>query len=271
MRSMDLRRAALVALSLSLGAIAGPAQAAGKTPLRVFAAASLSDAFTEIAHAFERRHRGVEVQLGFAASQQLVTQIEQGAEAGVFASADERWMEYARDHGLLADSPAVFARNRLVAIVPASNPARIRRLQDLAGHGVRFVTCSDAVPVGRYTRTVLGNLSKTPGFGSDFSARVLRNVVSEEENVRSIASKVQLGEADAGIVYRSDVTPALARQVRVLEIPEPANVLASYPIAIVKNGGHPEEARAFVDLVRSAEGQGILARWGFLPAAREGR
>ena len=260
-------RAVLLALAISFGTGVRPAAAATGVTIRVFAAASLSDAFRDIAHHFEHQYRDVSVQLNLAGSQQLVAQIEHGANADVFASADERWMGYARDHGLLAGSSTVFVRNRLVVIVPRSNPARIHTLQDLARGGVKFVTTTDAVPVGRYTRIVLEHVSKTRGFAPDFAARVLRNVVSEEENVRSIASKVQLGEADAGIVYRSDVTPALARYVRVLEIPAAANIMASYPIATVRTGAHPTEARAFVDLVRSAEGQHLLARWGFIPVS----
>lgn len=246
---------------------APPAAATEKATVRVFAAASLSDAFKEIAKEYEKAHAGTSVQLNLAGSQQLVAQIEQGAEADVFASADDRWMNVARDRGLLGGTAVTFARNRLVAIVPRSNPARIHRLQDLARRGIRLVTCPDAVPVGHYTRIALGKLSHQPGFDADYWTRVLANIASEEENVKSVAGKVQIGEADAGIVYRSDVTPALARSVRVLEIPEEANVLASYPIATLKSAARANDAQAFVELVQSARGQRILARWGFMPAA----
>src|SRR5262249_1722842 len=140
----------------------------------------------------------------------------------------------------------------------------IRRLQDFARDGIKFVTGPDALPVGHYTRVVLANLSRDPAFGSDYSARVLRNLVSEEENVRSIAAKVQLGEADAAFVSRPHVPPALPRPVPVLTIPDAANLTASYPIAALKNAPQPEDARAFIALVLSAEGQSILARWGFV-------
>jgi molybdate transport system substrate-binding protein len=239
--------------------------APGKTTLQVFAAASLADAFTEIGHVLEPRRPGLTVRFNFAGSQQLATQIEQGATADVFASADARWMTYVAERGFLSGDPAVFARNRLVVIIPKTNPARIHRLQDLARGGVKLVLGADAVPVGRYSRVVLRNLSNDPAFGADFATRTLRNVVSEEENVKSVVAKVQLGEADAGIAYRSDVTPNVARYIRVFEIPESANVLASYPVALIKGGRTPDAARAFVELVLSREGQAILERRGLIP------
>jgi molybdate transport system substrate-binding protein len=244
--------------------LAKPASSNG-TILQVFAAASLSEAFTEIGHKLESLQPGLTVRMNFAGSQQLATQIEQGAMADVFASADERWMDYATAHDLLSGEPAIFARNRLVVIVPRTNPARIRRLQDLARGGIKLVLGADAVPVGRYSRTVLRNLSRAPAFGGDFAARTLRNVVSEEENVKSVVGKVQLGEADAGMVYRSDITPMVARFVRALEIPENKNVLASYSIARVKDAKQLDAATAFVNLVLSHDGQQILERRGLIP------
>jgi len=162
----------------------------------------------------------------------------------------------------------VFARNRLVVIVPRSNPGRIDRLEHLARRGVKLVLGARAVPVGAYSRQVIENLAREPGFGEDFSRRVLANVVSEEENVKSVVAKVQLGEADAGMVYLSDLTPAVARRIRALPIPESSNVLATYPIAIMKGAKNAHAARAFMDLVLSREGQQILADHGLMPAVR---
>jgi molybdate transport system substrate-binding protein len=248
------------------------AQAAGAgTTLRVFAAASLAGAFEELAREFERTHSGITIQLNLAGSHQLATQLEQGAAADVFASADVRWMEHVRERLLLAGEPRRFARNRLVVIVPDANPGRIARLQDLARPGVKLVLGTRAVPAGRYSREMLQNLVRIPGFDVDFARRVMANVVSEEENVRAVAGKVQLGEADAGIVYRSDVTPALARSVRVLEIPARANVTASYPIAVLRGASEPQPARDFVTLVLSPAGQRVLARHGFAPATADAR
>jgi molybdate transport system substrate-binding protein len=237
------------------------------TTLHVFAAASLSDAFSEIARGLEKDRPELAVKLVFAGSQQLATQIEQGAAADVFASADERWMAYVLSRHLAAGEPTVFAKNALVAIVPRSNPARIERLQDLAKGGVKLVIGAESVPVGAYSRTMLRNLTRDPAYGSDFMARAMKNVVSEEENVKTVVGKVQLGEADAGIVYRSDVTKASARYVRSLEIPSSANVLATYPIAVVEGSKNAEVARAFVERVLSPAGQAILKKHGFIAAA----
>lgn len=259
-------RAALLCIACFLRDARASAGGSGGS-LQVFAAASLSEAFTEIGRRLEAERQGISVRLNFAGSQQLAAQIEQGAAADLFASADERWMGYAKDRGLLAGDPALFARNRLVVIVPKTNPGRINRLQDLARGGVKLVIGADAVPVGHYSRVAIRNLSHTDGFPPDYATRVLQNVVSDEENVRSVVSKVQLGEADAGFAYRSDVTPAVARYVKTLELPEAANVVAAYPIALVKDGRQPEAAKAFLDLVLSPEGQKILVQHGFMPVA----
>ena len=234
--------------------------------LSVYAAASLSDAFNELADSLQRRDPDLRIDFNFAGSQVLVLQLGQGAAVDVFASADDRWMQIARDSGLIEGAPQTFAHNRLVVIVPRGNPARIGKLQDLARAGVKLVLAADAVPAGRYAREVIFRLAWSPGYPVDYPRRVLANVVSYEENVRNVAAKVQLGEADAGIVYASDVTPAVARQVRRLDLPATANVVASYPIAIVRNALHAEAAKAFVEFVLSPLGQAVLAKNGFLLA-----
>jgi molybdate transport system substrate-binding protein len=276
---MNVRTLARNASWLVLGfALLGPwanvamaAPRAARHTLEVFAAASLADAFTEIARTLERRQPGLQIHLNLAGSQLLAAQIEQGAAADVFASADERWMEDVRQQGLIAGEAVTFARNRLVVIVPRTNPARIRELRDLARAGVKLVLGADAVPVGRYSRAVIRNLGRDSSFRADFATRVLRNVVSQEENVKSVVGKVQLGEADAGLVYRSDVTPGVARYLRVFEIPEGANVLASYPIALLKDGREAAAARAFVDYVLSPDGQRTLEGNGLIAVTGQGR
>jgi molybdate transport system substrate-binding protein len=245
-------------------ALAAPLPAPNRT-VTVFAAASLTDAFTELGRSMERKTPGLTVRFNFAGSQQLVSQMEQGAAADVLASADERWMRQAADRGLVTGEPVVFARNRLVVLVPASNPGRIERLEDLARPGLKLVLAGESVPAGRYSREVLAKLAAAPGFPAGYAARTLANLVSDEENVKGVVAKVQLGEADAGIAYRSDVTPAVAARVRVLEIPEERNVLAEYPIAVAAGAADAAGAREFVALVLSAEGQRILARHGLLP------
>ncbi|MBZ5536926.1 MAG: molybdate ABC transporter substrate-binding protein [Acidobacteriia bacterium] len=226
--------------------------------LCVFAAASLNEAFTQLAEVFEKQNPGLHVELNYAGSQQLALQIEQGARVDVFASADERWMEKIGKHGLLASSAQVFAHNILVVIIPRANPGRIEKLQDLSQPGIKMVLAAESVPAGRYSREVLERLSHSTGFGPDYLLSVLKNLVSSEENVKEVLGKVQLGEADAGMVYYSDITPANAGWLRVLEIPEEANVLASYPIAPLKSASNPQAARKFMDLVFSPLGQSIL-------------
>jgi molybdate transport system substrate-binding protein len=252
--------AAVAEIPISLSAQQQPVE------LTVFAAASLKDVFTEAADALGRRTPPIAVRYSFGGSQQLVLQLQQGASADVFASADQRWMQVARDTGLIAGEPAVFARNRLVVITPASNPGRIDRLEDLGKRGLKLVLGAEAVPVGKHSREALNRLNNAPGFGSSYSRRVLGSVVSEEENVKAVVSKVQLGEADGGIVYVSDVTPSVRKAVRTIDIPDPYNVVATYPIAVLKRSGQSAAAQQFIQFITSAEGQALLARHGFLPA-----
>ncbi len=257
-----LWRVALVAL---LGVAPAAAQdAAPRGGLTVFAAASLTAAFRELGPMLPG---GVTVRFNFAGSQQLAVQIEQGARADVFASADQRWMEYLEEKKLTDGEPRVFAHNRLVVIVPKSNPGRIRRLQDLARRGIKLVVGAEAVPVGKYSREAIQNLAGVNGYPEGYAEHVLGNVVSQEENVKAVVAKVQLGEADAGFVYRSDVGAPVARYVTVLELPDEANVIASYPIAVVAGAANAKGARAFVDLVTGPEGQRVLAKHGLMPVS----
>lgn len=244
-----------------------PAADPAPPTLTVYAAASLTGAFQELGRTLEGSRPGLTVQFNFAGSQQLALQIEQGAPADVFASADQRWMSYAAEKGLVDGEATVFARNRLAVIVPRTNPARIGRLQDLGRRGTKLVMAAEVVPAGKYSREALRNLSGAPGFPPEYDRRVLANVVSQEENVKAVVAKVQLGEADAGLVYRSDVTPAVSRYVRVLEIPDPYNVIASYPIAVLRGARNAEAARRFVKFVSSDVGQAVLRQHGLLPAA----
>jgi molybdate transport system substrate-binding protein len=176
-------------------------------------------------------------------------------------------MSYLKDRSLLASEAQVFARNRLTVIVPRTNPARIARLQDLARPGVKVVIGAEAVPVGHYSREMLGRLARQPGFDPSFARRVLARVVSEEESVNAVVGKVQLGEADAGICYRSDISGPVSRFVRAFEIPDSANVVATYPIARVAGGREPDAAGEFIAYVLSADGQRVLGRRGLIPAA----
>ncbi len=264
--------AAAVALAAGFAEAPTPAPAApADTTLQVFAAASLTEAFGELGMRLERARPGLRVRFNFAGSQQLAAQIDQGARADLFAPADETWMVFLRRRGRLLGPAPVFAGNRMVAIVPAANRARIDSLQDLARPRVKLVLAAQTVPAGRYARKALLNLARAPGFAPDFGERALANLVSSEENVKAVVAKVQLGEADAGIVYRSDVTPALVRKLKVLEIPEAQNAVARYSIGVLKDAPSAHAARAFVDLLLSDEGQGVLERHGLLPLAALGR
>lgn len=250
-------------LLLAACAPAAPANNDAPRELTVFAAASLTDAFQELASEFESRHPGAHVVFNFAGSQQLAQQLGQGAPADVFASANSRQMQAAIDAGrVVSGTEEVFVTNQLVVITPAGESSRLESLADLAEPGVKLVLAAKEVPVGGYSLEFLEKASSAPDFTAAYSPTVLSNVVSYEENVRAVLSKVALGEADAGIVYSSDAPPS-ASEVQRIAIPDPLNVIASYPIAAVSDAVQPELARQFVEFVLSPDGQAILAEFGF--------
>jgi molybdate transport system substrate-binding protein len=254
------------------------AAAGGSTPtapplrgdLTIFAAASLTDAFNEIGAEFQKEHPGVTPKLNFAASSALRTQLEQGARADIFASADQIQMDNARKANTIEGTEHLFVKNKLVVIHPTSNPANIKTVQDLANPNVKFVLTDKAVPIGAYARTALEKMAADPQFGADFDDKVLANLRSEEANVRAVVTKVQLGEADAGIVYASDVTPTVSKDVQSILIPDAFNTIATYPIALVKGGSNPAAARAFIAFVRGPKGQEILKQNNFIVDAETG-
>lgn len=242
----------IVALGLLLVLGLGCAQ-----KVTVFAASSLTEAFEDMAQAFEAAHGGAKVVLNFAGSSTLSAQILQGAPADVFASANREQMATVAAEGLVAGEAADFAGNKLVVITPKNSA--VASLADLAGSDVKVVLAAPEVPVGAYARTALEKLNAE--YGPDFKTRVEANLVSEEPNVRQAAAKVELGEADAAIVYSTDA--AVLQNVSIIEIPDAYNVLASYPLAVLSDAAQPELARAFVDFVLSDEGRAILAKRGF--------
>ncbi len=228
--------------------------------LTVLAASSLTDAFGELESTFEEQNPGTKVSMSFGGSSELLAQIEQGAPADVFASADEGKMDAALEEGLVTGLQ-IFARNRPIVIVPRDNPAGIQGLQDLAKPGTRLVLAQDGVPIAEYAKKILSNANSE--YGGDFEQRVLDNIVSREANVRTSANRVALGEADATFVYITDVTPGIEDQVKVIGIPEDLNVIATYPIATLKEASNSELAQAWIDLVLSDEGQGVLEKYNF--------
>lgn len=252
-------------------ASAGPdAPAARSGTLIVFAAASLTESFGELGKQFETAHPDVTILFNFAGSQQLRAQLGQGAQADVFASANIREMDAAIDSGLIISATQqVFANNRLTVILPVTNPGEINALVDLARPGLLLIVADEAVPVGQYTLKMLDKMSQDPAFGADFGEKVQANVVSREDNVKSVVAKVRLGEADAGIVYLTDAGGAAAKDLKLLSIPDEFNQVATYPLAVLSQAPQPEFGRQFVEFVLSDEGQQVLSRFGFIPVKSE--
>ncbi len=247
----------LLALAVLAGA-AAPAAAGRPAQLVVLEASSLKDAFSKLGPAFEQSHPDAHLFLNAAGSQELREQIEHGAPADVFASADARQMEplvAAR----LVDAPVVFTCNRLVVVTPLGSNA-IQSLADLP-RSQRLVLGAPQVPIGSYTQTLLNRAAGL--YGADLPVRVQARVVSRELNVRQVLAKVTLGEADAAIVYASDAA-ALRGKVRVVEVPATVSPLAEYSIAVVRGAHEPALARAFVQLVRGPSGAAALKDAGFI-------
>ena len=260
-----VRRAQMLALPLALtiALSSQPVSGQSASSLTVFAAASLTDSFTEIGKAFDAKTGG-KTTLQFAGSQVLRTQLENGAKADVYASASVGQFDPLVKSGSVV-SAGIFTKNRLVVIVPKKGVGNVKTLADLAKAGIKLVIADKTVPVGAHTRQVLKNLEQVKAYGANYAANVLKNVISEETNVRQVALKVQLGEADTGVVYITDVTPGLAPTIIQIAIPTRFNVVASNPIGTLKAASNPDAARAFVDFVRGSAGQAILSKWGFLP------
>ena len=226
--------------------------------LTVSAAVSLTSPFTEIGKSFEQRNRGVKVSFSFGPSDGLATQINEGAPVDVFASASAKWMDAVQHEGPGVTGRADFARNKLAIIVPAENPAGIGKLEDLTRNRVKLVLAADGVPAGDYAREILAN--------AGIADAALANVVSNEEDVKAVVTKVLSGDADAGIAYVTDVTPNLADRITVITIPDDVNVTAAYSIAVIAGSQEADLAQRFVHYVLG-EGQAILAEYGFVPAA----
>lgn len=232
----------------------------------IFAAASLTEAFTEMGAAFQATHPETTIVFNFAGSQQLAQQLGEGAPADIFASANQNQMDVATEAGrVLEGSAQPFVRNRLVVIVPPDNPKGLTRVEELAQPGLLLVLAAEAVPVGRYALEFLDKASQSDTFGATFKEQVLTNVQSYEENARAVLSKVTLGEADAGIVYRSDAAQGGDDPVGQFPIPDEVNIIAEYPIAPIQDSRNPAAAQTFIELVLSPDGQAILAKHGFLP------
>ena len=254
---MRIRTVVLIVAALvsACGGNGGPPETALLNgTISVFAAASLTDSFKALGASFQAAHPGTTVKFNFAGSPTLVTQIEQGASADVFASADTTNMDRLKADGLTIETPQVFAHNKLEIVVGAGNPRGIGGLADLAKPGVIYITAAPTVPAGKYALQILAN------------AGVKVKPKSLETDVKSVVSKIVLGEADAAIVYVTDVKAA-GGKVTGVPIPDTVNVVATYPIDSVKGAKNSNLAYAFISYVLSADGQATLQSFGFLPAS----
>jgi molybdate transport system substrate-binding protein len=233
--------------------------------LTVYAAASLRNVLERSKAAYEASHPGLSVTLSTDSSAALETQIEQGAPADVFLSADSSSPGKVADNGLANGTPRPFATNLLVVTVPTANPAGITSPLDLIRPGVKIVAAGEAVPISKYAAELVANLARQPGYPADFAARYTANIVSREDNVAGVVAKIKLGEGDAGIVYRTDASAATG--VATIGIPAEANVHATYAGVVIKASRQREAAAAFLDWFAGPDGGAILASFGFLPPA----
>lgn len=244
----------------------GAGSSAEPAALTVFGAASLKNALGEVATAYEAAHPGATLTISTDSSAALATQIEQGAPADVFLSADTTNPQRLVDGGLADRDAVIFAGNELTIITPADNPGGLTGPFDLAKHGIRIVAAGDGVPITRYATQVVENLAAEDGAPAGFAAAYATNVVSKEDNVAAVRAKIELGEGDAAIVYLTDA--AASDIVTAIAVPDSANVPASYAGVVVQTSSHLAAAHAFLDWLTGPDGQAILAEFGFLPPAR---
>lgn len=231
--------------------------------LLVFAAASLTDVLQEIGDGFQAEADGVESAFNFAGSQELAQQLAAGAPGDVFASANSQQMDAVVESGRIApEDVQVFAHNTLVVVYPADNPGQVQSLADLARPGLRLVLAASEVPAGRYTLAFLERATTDGRFGTDYEEKVLANVSSYEQNVRAVLTKVILGEADAGIVYRSDVQSAGTENVEQMMISEELNVSAAYYVAPLQDSTRLSQGQAFIGYLLSRPAQCLLQEYG---------
>ena len=241
---------------------------AGEQVLVVSAAASLQDSFIGVGKLFEHDHPGTKIAFNFASSNQLFSQIEQGAPVDVFASADMSLLKRLEEKSTITEN-SVLARNKLIVIVSKRSRMKINGLGDLKKNGVRIILAGNQVPAGRYARQILQKADQTGSFGPDYNSLVLQNIVSEEPDLRMVAMKIAFGEADVGIVYVSDARGDVGNKLKTITIADNLNVLMEYGVAIVKSSTHPELAKEFYDLLLSPKGQNIFTKGGFLPAQQK--
>ncbi len=250
------------AASASTPASVAPSAAAGGE-LVIYAAASLKGALDQAKVAYETANAGTTLTISTDSSSALATQIEQGAPADVFLSADTTNPQKLVDKGLTDGDPVTFATNKLTIIVPTANPAGVASPMDLAKSGVKVIAAGDEVPITKYATQLVDNLAKEAGYPADFTAAYAGNVVSKEDNVKAVVAKIELGEGDAGIVYVTDAKAS--DKVTPIDVPDAANVPATYDGVVVKASRNVAGAKAFLDWFAGPDGQAILSDLGFLP------
>lgn len=240
-----------------------PAPSIDGATLTVYGAASLKGALDRLKTTYEASHPGTTLTISTDSSATLRTQIEQGAPADVFLSADVSNPTKLVDGGFAVGDQVAFAGNGLTIVVPAANPAKIATPADLARTGVKIVAAGDEVPITTYATQAIGLLAGLPGYPADFVAAYARNVVSKEDNVKAVIAKIELGEGDAGVVYVTDARAST--KVKAIAIPPQAGIAATYAGVVVKASKHVAAAHAFLDWMNGAEAQQILAEYGFIP------
>ena len=224
----------------------------------VFAASSLTNAFEELGEQFEEANPTIEVIFNFGSSSQLTAQIIEGVQGDIFASANETQMEILKREGQLIPPVMIFCTNSLVIGVQSDNPSDITQLSDLTNKGIRLVLAAPQTPIREYSDLIIAS-SLQP----EDQTLLYDNIVSEEPNVRQVVTKIALGEADAGIIYTTDITPDIKSLVSSIRIPPQNNISAQYPVAILDGSTNIKAAEGFIQFILSGEGQGILQAWGF--------
>jgi molybdate transport system substrate-binding protein len=266
---MRSRAAALVAVLLfvvtacSNGGASPTVTAAPSAALTVYGAASLKGVLDKVKAAYETANPGTTLTISTDSSATLETQIEQGAPADVFLSADTTNPKKLVDKGLAAGAAVTVAGNKLTIIVPTANPAGIKTPVDLARTGVKVIAAGDAVPITKYATMLVANLARETGYPADFAAKYTANIASKEDNVKAIVAKIELGEGDAGIVYVTDAKAST--KVTTVDVPATANVPATYAGVVVKVSKNAAAAEAFLTWFAGPDGQAILSTFGFLP------
>ncbi|MFP4016551.1 MAG: molybdate ABC transporter substrate-binding protein [Halanaerobiales bacterium] len=237
--------------------------------IRIMAAASLTEVFNDLKVGFEEKYEGIELEINYAGSQALFSQIQMGASADIFASANIKYMKQLKEADMVNEA-TIFAYNELVIAVSKESSIVIESIGDVIKDNLKLLIADESVPVGRYTVQMLGKQSGNPVLPVDFQDKFLENVISKEFDVKSVVAKIELGEADAGIVYKTDINASNKDKVEITDIEEKYNVIATYPIAILKDISPANEniANLFLDYLYSEEGGMILEKHGFVKESR---